>query len=510
MKRCKRAASLLLALVMALAMMVPASAAGTGSITIDKAVPGETYHIYKIFDLEGYDGDAYAYTIAGDSPWRGFVTGSGAGAAYVTVDAQGYVKWTYTGYDTMSEDDKAVVHADFAKAALFYAQDAENSISAADTKEAEETAASVTFRGLDLGYYLVDSSLGALAILDSTAPDFSKDEKNEVPAVDKKVQTGPNAFDASSSADIGQEVTFQTTITAKKGALNYVLHDAMTGLSFKAITSVQWQKAASYDSTTQQYTYGNPSDIGTDNYTLATPAAPAAALSDGCAFELSFKQPFLDTLDTADQIVVTYTATVNTDAVVGGSGNPNQTHLTYGSKNSATSDAETRTYTYSFDLVKTKSDDTLLAGAQFRLYSSEACDAANEIALVQDGNDYRVATDAEKSVSGFTSAVIEAGKVTVKGLGNGTYYLKEIQQPSGYNKLDAPIAFTITDKNLTAAMTNDSTYGSGGVQVVNKTGTELPTTGGMGTTVFYALGGALMAGAAVLLITKKRTGRTGK
>lgn len=500
MKHTKRFASFLLALLMALTMMaVPAFAAGeTGTITINKAIPGETYKIYQIFKLESYDKESNAYSYTVVEAWKNFVTGSGAGAAYVTVDTNGYVTWK-------PDNDNEAGHAAFAKAALLYAQDNE-SIEEKESKTATGNGdtTTVTFTGLELGYYLVDSSLGTLAILGSTDPNFTKDEKNEVPNVNKKVEEDSNhTYGDSNTADIGQEVTFQTTITVKGGARNYVLHDEMTGLTFQSITSVQWKEADAYTKE-NGYTYKASQSLAENtDYTLST-----SDFDDDCTFEVSFQQSFLDKLDTGDQIVVTYTATVNTDAIVGGNGNPNETHLTYGSKDWPTEDSETTTYTYSFDLVKTKSDNTVLTGAEFKLYDEKT--GGNEIALVKESvGTYRVATANEKNVTGFTSAVIEAGKVTIKGLDSGTYWLEETQQPNGYNKLDGRQKVEITNANLTATM-DGNTWTSGGVHVVNNTGSQLPGTGGMGTTVFYVLGGALMAGAVVLLITKKRMGQTEK
>ncbi len=503
MKQRKRATSLILALIMAVALMVPASAEGQkGSITIRNAIPGETYKVYQIFSLESYNtaSGTFAYKIETGSPWQGFILGTGA--TYVEVDSQGYVTWKGEATDAR--------RAAFAKAALVYAQDGGNAVTAAQTKEAAGTGdtTTVTFADLDLGYYLVDSSLGTLAILDSTSPDFAQEEKNEVPAVDKKVQTDPinGQYGESNSASIGQEVTFQTTITAKAGAQNYVLHDEMTGLTFQEIIGVQWREALSFDGSTSTYIYGSPADVAEGNYTLTAPTSPAPP-TDGCTFELSFAQSFLDTLDTGDQIVVTYKATVNADAVNGGAGNPNETHLTYGDKNRPTSETGTKTYTYSFDLVKTKSDNTVLDGAKFKLYDAET--GGQEIPVVEvteDGSTYyRIAT------AGETGVEISAGKVTIKGLANGTYWLEEIQQPAGYNKLSGRTKVEINGANLSTTMTGSTWMeGDGGVHIVNNTGTELPSTGGVGTTIFYALGGVLMIGAMVLLITKKRMDRTGK
>ena len=116
---------------------------------------------------------------------------------------------------------------------------------------------------------------------------------------------------------------------------------------------------------------------------------------------------------------------------------------------------------------------------------------------------YRVATGAEKNAEGFQPATIEAGSVTIKGLDSGIYYLEETKAPAGYNVLPGRVEVKIEGANLNATVT-DNTWTDGGVHVINQTGTELPSTGGIGTTIFYVLGSVLVVAAGVLLVTKKR------
>ena len=161
----------------------------------------------------------YAYKAT--TKWKGFVE-SETGETYLKTDGSGYVTWV--------ENADPVA---FAKAALAYAKDPTNSIVAeksANAPDATEgsTTSTVTFEGLSLGYYLVDSSVGALCSLDTTAKEVEIQEKNGVPSVEKKVQEdSDDHWDKDNTADIGQTVNFQTTITAQAGAQNYVLHDKM-------------------------------------------------------------------------------------------------------------------------------------------------------------------------------------------------------------------------------------------------------------------------------------------
>lgn len=471
MKRTKRIASVLLALVMALSLITTAFAAGeTGSITIDNAVVGQTYTIYQILDLESYNKDSGAYAYKATAAWRDFINSAAIKDVYVKVDAQGYVTW----------DKKADV-ATFAKLAQEYA--AKNSIGNQGTKKANSTT--VEFTDLDLGYYLVDSTLGTICSLDTTNPSVTIKEKNAAPTVDKQVQENSDGtWGDTNDANIGDTVNFKTTINVVDGQpKNYVLHDKMSnGLTF--------------DAGSVEVKIGDRTLTPGSDYTLI------ANPKDGCTFEIEFKE---NVLKPNDVVIVTYSATLNEKAVIYPEPNTNETKLVYGEGSETTWD-ETKTFTYQFDLVKTKTDNTVLNGAEFKLYDAKT--EGNEIALIDEGNGvYRVATAAEKAAEGFVSATIKAGKVTIKGLDSGTYYLEETKAPAGYNVLAERVEVKIDHANLTATVEGD-TYVSGGVQVINQTGAELPSTGGIGTTIFYVVGGLLVVAAGVLLVTRKRMSKS--
>lgn len=163
-----------------------------------------------------------------------------------------------------------------------------------------------------------------------------------------------------------------------------------------------------------------------------------------------------------------------------------------------------------FDIIKTDSSMKVLNGAKFELHDAQTAGNKIDLVKVSDGV-YRVATATEKGAEGFTSAVIEAGKATVKGLDAGTtYWLEETEAPAGYNKLAGRVEVKIENTNLTTTMTGDTwAQGNGGVQITNNSGALLPSTGGMGTTIFYVLGSVLVLGAVVLLVTKKRMSTNG-
>lgn len=479
MKRVKRVLALLAAFALVLAMAVPAWAEGnTGSITVQGAVDGEIYSIYKIFDVTGYDTmtTPHKITYKVTDGWASFFEKGKPGANYVTLDSKNQISGTTLDSSTAPE---------FAAAAIKWAKDSTHNIKATESKTANEGG--VTFTDVTNGYYLVDTSLGALCSLDNvTGNTATISEKNKVPSVEKKVKSGDN-YDSSNSAKIGDTVEYKTTITINGSVEKVVLHDKMdAGLTFNE-TSVKVKVGGA--------------DVTEDNYTLKKPGTES---SDPCTFEIEFKDSYIAGLETGKQIEVTYSATLNESAVIGTTGNKNDTWLKYGNNGSVTS--ETTTYSYSFDLVKTDSDGTLLAGAKFKLYADQNC--ANEIKLVADGaNGYRVATTGEKEVQYIETNATSA--LTIKGLkGTTTYYLKEIEAPKGYNELENAFAFNIESANISSNLsaTNNKWVeeNSTGIHIINKSGTVLPSTGGMGTTVFYVVGGGLMAVAVVLLVTKKR------
>lgn len=481
MKHARKLATLLLALVMVFAMGTTAFAAQEGeltggSITIDNAVKDQTYSIYQILYLESYDATSRAYAYKANSAWADWLKTQ---TSYVSIDAQGYVTW-------VAATDDATVAA-FAKAAQAEATKQGSTITADSTTTASSTT--VTFSDLKLGYYLVDSTLGTLCSLDTTNPSVTIQEKNVAPGNEKKVEEDSTGnYGEKNDAYIGQTVKFQSTITAQAGAENYVFHDKMSaGLTYTGVTSVTLNGTA-VDNTDEKA------------YTVKT-----SELGDDCTFHVVFTQAFCDTLKANDKIVISYTATVNKDAVVGGNGNKNESWLKYGENNDlTTTPSETTTYTWDVDVFKyTKNGETEkpLAGAKFTL--SKKADGTDPIALVNEGNNvYLVATkDDTNTVTEITTD--STGKFTIKGLDSDTYYLTETAAPAGYNKLADPITIVIGENGVVNG-TTDAPQGVEEVKVLNQSGTELPSTGGMGTTIFYVLGSILVIGAVVLLVTKKR------
>ena len=489
MKTMKRISCLLLALALMMALSVTAFATQEGiltggSITINDAVPGQVYKAYQILYLESYNKDAGTYAYKSNSAWETWLRTQ---TSYVSFDAQGYVTWV-EGADA----------AAFAKLAQVEAAKMTADATATAPAAAEgATYSTVKFENLKLGYYLIDTTLGTLCSLNTTKPDVVMEEKNEVPTNVKTVEEdskvgkeGVNAWGKTNDADIGQTVNFKSTITAQAGAENYVFHDTMSaGLTYTGVTGI------TLTGTTVDTT------VDASDYTVVT-----EGLTDGCTFEVRFTQAFCDTLKANDQIVISYTATLNENAVIAGEGNPNTSKISYGDSSNTkyTPDSQTKTYTWDVDVFKYTMDGETkkaLAGATFTL--SKNADGSKPIALVSEGNNvYRVAKTGETGT--VTEITTDAtGKFTIKGLDADTYYLTETAAPAGYNKLAGPVTIVIGENGVVNG-TTEAPQGVDEVKVLNQAGAELPTTGGIGTTIFYVLGSVLLVGAAVLLITKKR------
>ena len=492
MKTIKKALALCLAAILLLVLCPAAFAEGetTATIQVTNALAGETYTIYRIFDVNGVikdgSGNITNASYVANPDWVDVIPNlkNSSGKPYITLDAN-----NAPADITKLEDDPA----GFAAAAINYAK--VHSDSFPNSKQVEPaTGTTVRFTGIPLGYYLLDSTVGSLCSLDTAYETVTINDKNEVPTVDKLVKEGEN-YGTSNTAKIGDMVEFKSVITLKTGTENLVFHDKMDdGLTL--------------NNTSITVTCSDTSKPCGGKYTVKT---TDLAHSD-CAFEIEFDNNYITSLAKDTTLTVTYTAVLNEKVDVV-QGEDNTAWLKYGNA-SMTKEKKTNTKTLQFDLVKwyAGANDTkpLLAGAKFKLYSD--AQAATEIPVVKvtgKDNTYRIAKTGE---TGVEIETVASGKITIYGLDKETYYLKETEAPAGFNKLTNLVKVDLTGgNNLTATpktgTTNIDGDADGGVKVENKAGTILPSTGGMGTTVFYVVGGLLMAAAAVLLIAKKRMGK---
>lgn len=508
MKLIKKIAAIMFAFMMVVSMSCNVKAdegttpttGKTGTITINNAIPGQTYTIYKILDLESYsskvvDGkETGNFAYKPSSEWESFIKGKNVRDKYFIFDGE-YVSWKENADP-----------AEFAKLALDYAKQDGSTVKTSTTNTAPaasagQTTSTVTFDKLSLGYYLVDSSVGTLCSLDTTKPTVEIKEKNGVPSVEKKVYNGTD-YDDSNNANIGDTISFQTTINVKKGATNYKLHDEMSnGLKLIEQVGSSYVSAIAYNNDGT----GKSNLKKDDDYIITVD-------SNLNKFDIDFTKYTDQHTNEEYKIVVVYNAILQSDAVIGNSGNLNKTWLTYGDNNTETNKSETITKTFEmkvFKFYKDKNDSNTekgLAGATFKL--TKGSEDANNITFVKTSNKtatndvYRVAKKGEAgTVTTITSP--DSGKFKIQGLGAGTYYLTETKQPDGYNKLSSPVKVVINDTGE-IFVNSSTTANTGDVKVENKSGTVLPSTGGAGTTMIYLIGGALVLGSGVVLVTKRR------
>ena len=458
MKSIKKLICMLFMLVLSI---VNVSAAEKGTITINKAIVNESYNIYKVLDLETYDKVNNHYIYRAASGWETFLDGATDYLEARNENGDKYYVWK-DGVDKSRAKE-------FAEKAYKYAKD--NNITITPTKTKKATSTSVVFDNLDLGYYLVDSSVGALLHLTTTNPTATVNEKNTLnPNVDKNVlENSTGVYGKENDDIIGSTINYKSTITTGAGYGSYVLYDVMDkGLTFNDNSVVVKIGAEVVDST---------------NYTVKTDVT-------GYTFVIEFKDEFILKQPKNTNIDVYYTAALNKDAIIEGDGNKNETFLKYGN-NIETDKKKTITYTYAFEIIKTNKEGVELTGAEFKLLDKNG----NEIKVVlkdEVSNTYIVATGNE------IGANIKAGKATIEGLDKDSYKLEEVVSPEGYNKLTSPVEFNVNGK------TNVTIIERTRVNVINYTGSELPETGGIGTKLFITSGLSLVLICGLVLVTKLR------
>ena len=456
-----------------------------GTITVSNVSKGHTYKLYKILNLESYSYESgkaeegnYAYTLT-DDMWAEFVKKNAGEDKFFTVTDK---------YVTFNKGEAATL----AKEAIKFAK--ENNLDSLKTST-QDSDGNFVFSNLNLGYYLVDSSVGALCNLTTTNPTVTIQEKNGTPTVEKKVkEDSTNEFSYTNTADIGETVEFQTIITAQNGAHNYVLHDKMSeGLTFNSDSVTVILKKNSEE---QGTTLANPKD-----YVIKT--VDLGETNSICTFHIEFTTEFCDLLKADDQIIVSYSATLNENAVVN-TGNENVTWLKYGDDKDTTQ-SFTLTKTFEIPVFKyTGAEKKGLGKAKFTLKNANGSDLIQFVKVSDATEDteltYRVAKTGEvNTVTEITTP--SSGKFIIKGLDADTYLLTETEQPKGYNKLASPITIIIEADGSVKIDTLQVNV----VEVENKTGTILPSTGGMGTTIIYMVGAILVIGSGIALFSKKKS-----
>ena len=490
-----------------------ANAADNATLTVstaDAKFAGKTVNAYKMFSATvSGDGKAVSYTLTDE--WKPFFEKS-VGLTGVTSEN---VNDKANDYVSNLQGDALVA---FATKASNWAQTKANNIAAGATATVSADASNgkytATFAGLDYGYYVVAvpgatlaNTSGQYATLVSVdRANVTADIKGDLPTVDKKVQVGSTGKDVT-DAKIGDTLTFTLTSTipdmSAYDTYTFNFKDTLSkGLTFERVTSVTVDGVAA------------PLTVGTD-YTVTTPTAPDNTLTVAMN-DFKNKQQ----ANAGKKITVTYTATLNENAVVGGAGNTNSAKIQYSNNPSTNETGESepskvRVFTYGFTVDKYTGDEytdaaTRLAGAEFTLAPKDGTaisfvqvDAGSETANAE----YRVAKTDEE---GATTTIITpaSGKVVFQGLKNGEYTLTETKAPAGYNKLASAIGVKVNGQNDGTDTTNatvtitynnnngsnyDQTASNGVIPVQNKSGAILPGTGGMGTIAFTVIGVLVIA-----------------
>ena len=477
MKRIKEIVVVLFVFVFVLCDSVSAKGMG-GSIVIDNAIDGEMYTIYKMLDLESFDGDNYSYKIS--SEWNEFFESDDICFCF-DVNLNGGV--TFIG----DEHSASVV----AQRALVYAKSHKDI-----TKKSQRAVGGIVeFKDLDLGYYLVDSSVGILCGLTTTNYEARVEEKNEKPALSKYVRMdGTDSMGKYATAGIGDVVYFTSVISNFKGAENLDFTDEMEkGLSLNRDSLVV--------------------SLVNDNSIINLNENEHYSVTDlRNGFEVLFTfdgYRILENHCMDCDISISYSAIVNENALIN---NANVATLKYGDHLVSLSD-KAHVGVLSIPVFKCSVNKSPLAGAEFSLYTNEL-DASNDvncIRFVETGDPYVF----QKSDVGQNIIKTDStGRFILSGLKSGRYFLKEVQAPKGYNKLSDLVTIVV---NPVVSSTNEITgqsffviYGMNmgkaevEVEVQNRSGSLLPSTGGMGTTLIYLIGGALVLGSGFVLANKKR------
>ncbi|MCD7770548.1 MAG: SpaH/EbpB family LPXTG-anchored major pilin [Oscillospiraceae bacterium] len=518
MKKLRKIVSLLLAVAMLMsicAVQVGATAGSAGTIVIKDASEGTEFSAYKMLDLT-YDSTSgsYAYTIA--DGWEDFFTDTGIDDVYVTLTTVGSV--TYVTWKDGVSQDSTTLQA-FANAAKTYAESNTGSIT--PVTATADSSGTATFTGLDLGYYFVSSSTGTLIALDSTENYVEIVDKNAKPQVTKTVYNEEDAdFDetsTSTSIDLTDTVYYQVKIEGIDEITTLVLHDALPD-GFELTSGSISVKLYYYDA---QSELQNVTLATTTDYTIDD--SPSCSVT-GCDFEVDFTALIAQTssgnyydyvLSVSDPassyLIVSYSATVTDSSEISygndqGDGNVNTVTLESDVERTSTATV----YTYDIYVYKFTADsDTDLPGTALEGATFTLSDGTNYAVFITD-------TDGNYVLSSWSSTVVENnsgassyittgsdGLLHVIGLDDGSYYLTETTAPDGYALISGSKTITIYE----GAVTTDTYAYSTDIAastVYNSKSSEMPSTGGIGTTIFYVVGGVLVLGAIIMIITRKR------
>lgn len=507
----KKLLTTLLAIAMILAMCIPVMAdtatdSNAGSILIENANKNRTYMAYKIFDASG-SGTTVAYTT--DATGAGIINDDEESP--FSVDAQ---------YNVTLKKDKSIQDI------ISWLKDNYQSFDSTGTTGIfDGDSAKTTISGLSYGYYYVTTGTDSVVSIDTFT--------GETKTINDKNPQGPNNPDKKITAEDGIDLGNSVTENAAKVGSKESFEITYNATNWVTVTNTtNGETSTSTTKIKNFYIKDTPTnlDIDVNSVRVYVNGSENALASDDYTISyennvLKIAIPWINSsgnhkyapagLDGNIPVKVTYDATITTSAASLAA--TNEVDIYYNHDANSTSDGtpvptdpsdppKTTTYTYKFQLNKVDGSENSLSGAQFELY-----DGDEKVSLVLDEETYRVATSDDDTANTTTTIdMTSTGTVEIKGLDNKEYTLKEIKAPKGYNTAaDTTIYPSDSEENGNKLVKADGTYGAnagepGNVTVVNRAGASLPTTGGIGTTIFYALGAILVIGAGVALIVRRR------
>ena len=497
----------------------PAMAAGTtGTITVtsnSKEFDSQQVSAYQVFKV---DNGSY---VLNDTFKKFFVDECGL-TDDTTLSSKAFDYVHALGAD----DDANVI--DFAKEMRAWILAQSPAITATGTGNATESSSKyVATITVDPGYYLVVPALGSTgnnnrgtdAMLTNVEADqtVNIDLKSEYPTVSKTIDGEHGSMD-----QIGKEITF--TVKSK-------VPDTTNYNTYNMKFTDTFSDGLTFVPGSVQMTIGGDAMTASADYTVTEPAGGSNVLTIDLVDVIGHITD--TTYATGDEIVITYKAKLNKNAIVDANPETNEVKINYSNDPDGGYEGETevdkdKVYTFDINLHKyaAGNESAYLAGAEFKLYDNETAataetpEAAIKFVKVSD-TQYRVATAEEIAASGDltitdTIVTVDTGMVNIDGLGEGDYWLKETKEPSGFNKPADPFKISIeatfeADGTLASSTvtvdTQTNTAGDNTVKIENRQGTLLPGTGGMGTTIFYVAGGAIVIAAAATLVYRKRMGK---